>query len=174
MVLLRKWNRNESHWPHTFQIYTVWKSRVEISHPLMEISLNLMGFTDFFYKEMLTSSISFSWRNTFSLNLLAKASLVQVKHYEFLQFFLCDQRIGFRDISLNSELKLITENISASTWFTHFDELCNYLHSFQKQPAASFYKKNCCFLDQEHVGNDINKFPETGLDFFIKYILRAI
>ena len=28
--------------------YTVFKSRVEISHKLMEISLNLMGFTDLF------------------------------------------------------------------------------------------------------------------------------
>ena len=55
------------------QIYTVCKSRVEISHMLMEISSNLMGFTDFFYKEMLTSLVSFSSRNTFSLNLLLKS-----------------------------------------------------------------------------------------------------
>ena len=31
------------------------------------------GFTGFFYKEMLTSLISFSSRNTFSLDLLFKA-----------------------------------------------------------------------------------------------------
>ena len=46
MILLRKWNINESHWPHTLQIYTVWKPRVEIGHTLMEISLNL-GFYRF-------------------------------------------------------------------------------------------------------------------------------
>ena len=55
---------------------TVCKSRVEISHTLMEISLNLMRFTDFFYKEMLTSLILFSSRNTFSLNLILQASAV--------------------------------------------------------------------------------------------------
>ena len=36
---------------YNLQIYKVWKSQVEISHTLMEISLNLLGFTDFFYKE---------------------------------------------------------------------------------------------------------------------------
>ena len=39
----------------------------------MEISLNLMGYTDFFNKELVTSLISFSSRNTFSLNLLLKS-----------------------------------------------------------------------------------------------------
>ena len=28
--------------------------------------------------------------------------------------------------------------------------------------------------DQEHVGHCNNTFTETGLDFFIKYLLRAI
>ena len=60
------------HWLYNLQIYTVCKSPIEISHTLMEISLNLIGFTDFFYKETLTSLISFSSRNTFSLNLLLK------------------------------------------------------------------------------------------------------
>ena len=62
-------------------------------------------------------------------------------------------------------------------WFIHFDGLCNYLHSFQKQPAANFFKNNCCFPDQVHVGYYINKFTETGkkiTDFLVKYILRAI
>ena len=72
MILLRKvvsLNNTERHW----QIYTVCKSRVEISHRLMEISLNLMRFEDVLYKEMLTSLISFPSRNTFSLNLLFKS-----------------------------------------------------------------------------------------------------
>ena len=59
------------------QIYTVCKCRVEISHTLMEItSLNLMGFTDFLYNEMLTSLISYFSRNSFSVNLILKASAV--------------------------------------------------------------------------------------------------
>ena len=50
-----------------------------------------------------------------------------------------------------------TEDFSASKWFIHFDELCNYLHSFQKQLAAILLKNNCCFPDQEHVGHSTNK-----------------
>ena len=79
MILLRKVFSlknvyiNETHWLYNLQIYTVCKCRVEISQMLMEISLNLVGFTDFFCKEMLTSLISFSSRNTFSLNLLPKS-----------------------------------------------------------------------------------------------------
>ena len=69
-------HENESHCLYTLQIYTVWKFLVEISHTHMKITLNLMGFTDFFYKNMFTSLISFSSRNTFSLNLLLKASVV--------------------------------------------------------------------------------------------------
>ena len=51
---------------------------------------------------------------------------------------------------------------------------CNYLHSFQKQRADNFFENKCCFPDQGHVGYCIKKFTETGLDFFIKYLLRAI
>ena len=78
MILLREvvsLNNTESHWLYTLQIYTVCKSRVEISHRLMEISLNLMGFEDVFYKEMLTSLISFSSRNTFHSTCYLKAIL---------------------------------------------------------------------------------------------------
>ena len=39
-----------------------------------------------------------------------------------------------------------TENVSVSTCSIHFDGLCNYLHLFQKQPAANFLKNNSCFL----------------------------
>ena len=50
----------------------------------------------------------------------------------------------------------------------HFDELCNYLLSFQKQQAANFFKNNYCFPDQELVDHYINKSTEKGLEFFIK------
>ena len=55
VVSLKNIYVNESHWLYTLQIYTVWKSLVEISHTLMEVTLNLMAFTDVFYKEMFTS-----------------------------------------------------------------------------------------------------------------------
>ena len=90
----------------------------------MEITLNLMGFTDFYYKEMLTSLISFSSRNTFSQT---------------------------------PELKSARETFFGSTCFIHFDVPCSYLHSFQKQPAANFFKHNCRFPDQEDPGHYINK-----------------
>ena len=60
----------------------------------MEISLNLMGFTDFFYKEMLTSISSFSSRYTFSLNLLLRASVVYAKVMSFYIFFFVANCIG--------------------------------------------------------------------------------
>ena len=98
VVSLKKIYLNESHWLYTLQIYTVQKSRVVISHTLMEISVNPMSFADFF-KEMLTSLISFSSRYTFSLNLLLKASVVQAKNYGVLKVFLCGQPYWLRDIS---------------------------------------------------------------------------
>ena len=111
---------------------------------------------------------------------ITPASLIRntlTKNYEFSQFFLCSQTYRFRDISETSELKSTTENCSASTRFIHFDGLCNYLHSFETQPAANFFKNNSCFPDQDHVGHYINKFTETGqkiTDYFIKCLLRAI
>ena len=51
----------------------------------MEISLNLIGFTDSSTKKCLMTGYNFS------LNLLLKANVVYVKNSEFLQFFLCGQ-----------------------------------------------------------------------------------
>ena len=51
VVSLKNIYFDESQWLYTLQVYTVKKSRVEISHTLMNISLNLTGFTDFFYKD---------------------------------------------------------------------------------------------------------------------------
>ena len=103
-------------------------------------------------------------------------SRVEISHtlISFLQFFLCGQPYRFRDISQTSELKSTTDHFSASTCFIHFDGLCNYIHSFQKQSAANVFKNNRCFPDQEHVGHYINRFTTTGLNFFIKYLLRTI
>ena len=119
VVFLKNINLHESHWLYTY----------------VEIFLNLMGFTDFFYKEILTKLISFSSRYTFPLDLLLKAGVVLAKNYEFLHFFLRGKPYWFRDISQISELKFIRK--TSGKWFIHFDRLCNYLHSFQKQPAWS-------------------------------------
>ena len=116
--------------------------------------------------------ISFSLiKKTFSLNLLIKSD--RLKNYEFLRFFLCDQPYRFRSISQTSELKSTSENASTRTWFIDFDRLCNYLNLFQKQPAVNFFNSFCLPV-QGYVGHYINKFTETELGFFIKYLLRAI
>ena len=62
---------------HFANIYSL-KASSGNGHTLMEISSNF-GFTDFFYKEMLNSLVSFSSRNTFSLDLLFKESIVYAK-----------------------------------------------------------------------------------------------
>ena len=90
-------------------------------HIYMEISLNLLGFTDLFYKEILTNFISFSSMYTFSLNLLLKASVVWAKNYKFSHFFLRRQQYWVRKISQTSELKFITKTFSGSTWFILMD-----------------------------------------------------
>ena len=100
--------------------------------------------------------------------------MFRLKNYhEFSRFFLCNQPYRFRNISQTSELKSTSENVSSSTWFIHFDGLSNYLNLFPKKPAANFFN-SCCFPVQWHVGHYTNKFTETELDFFIKYLLRAI
>ena len=60
----------------------------------MEISLNLLGFTNIFYKEMLISVIWFSSRYTFSLNLSLKQGLFRMKIMSFYIFFFVANCIG--------------------------------------------------------------------------------
>ena len=94
--------------------------------------------------------------------------MFRLKFLSFYNFFLRDQPHWLRDLSETSKWKFTAKTFLANTWFIHFDGLCNYLHSFQKHPAANFFEKKCCFPDQEHVGHYINKFIKTGLEFFIK------
>ena len=114
---------------------------------------------------MLTSLVLFSSKDTFSPNLLLRTAVVYAKNYESSQSFLRTQPYQFRNISQNSELKSTTDTFSASTWFVHFDSLCNYLDLFQTQPAANFFKNNCCFPNQEYVEYYINKSTETEFTF---------
>ena len=77
----------------------------------MEISLNLMGFTDFFHKEMLTKLISFSLRNTFSLNLFLKPTVVQAENYELLHFFFSWPTLSVQRHLTNLRIKVHHRNL---------------------------------------------------------------
>ena len=91
-----------------------------------------------------------------------KASVVQTKNYEFLQFFLRGQPYWLRGIWETSKGKSTTKTFSASPWFVHFDGLCNYLHLLQKHPAPNFFENKSCFPDQERIGYYINKFSSSS------------
>ena len=129
-----------------------------------------MGFTDFFCKEMMTNLIFFLQGILFHWICYLKQALLRLKIMNFYNFFLCGQPYRFRDISQTSELK----SIIASTWFIHFDRLCNYLHSFQKQPATNFIKNNCCFAVQERAGDYINKPDLMRILLPRSYILLSL
>ena len=91
----------------------------------------------------------------------------------FYDFFFVVNRIGSEISHKISELKSTTENVSTNAWFIHFYELCNYLNLLQKEQATNSFN-SYCFSLQGHVGHYTNKSTETGLDFFIIYLLRAI
>ena len=97
-------------------------------------------------------------------NFYLKLSLFRLQHYhEFLRFFLCGKLYCFRDINVldrtNFQIQAhhkisISERardlfiLITSTWLIHIDGPCNYLYSFQKQPAPIFIVNiNCCFPD---------------------------
>ena len=157
MRLLRKWNMNECHWLHTYQIYTVWKSRAEISYTLMVISLGL-GF----YWFVLQRNV-----DQFNSIFFIKCFFTQPVTYEFLWFFLCGQLYRFRDILQTSELTSTTEPILARTWFfILMDSAIVCIHFGNSQVPISL---NIAAV-QEHVGHYTNKFTKAGLDFFVKYL----
>ena len=120
---------------------------------------------------MLTSLISFSSRNTFSIDLLLKASVVYAK---VCMIFSLWSTLSIQRHLRNFQISVHQIKFSASTWFIHVDGLSNYLLPFQKNPSTNFFKNNCYFPDQKHGGHCTNIFTEKGLDFYIKYLLRAI
>ena len=72
-------------------------------------------------------------------------------------------------VSVQRHLTNFWIKVSARTWFIHFDGLCNYLHSFQKQQTANFFKNNS--------GNDCTSGCGSGSKILIwngKYKLEAI
>ena len=99
----------------------------------------------------------------------------------FPDFFFEVNFIGSKTLNLmpwiwqSSEIKSITESFWGSRWEVHLDGLSNYLYSFWKQPASSFFKNNnYSFPDQGNVGHHIKKVTEKGANLFIKYIFRLI
>ena len=86
----------------------------------------------------------------------------------FYNFFLCGQPYRFRDISQTSELK----SIIASTWFIHFDRLCNYLHSFRNSQPPISLKITAASLFRNALAIISTNLLKIGHGFFIKYLLR--
>ena len=81
------------------------------------------------------------------------------------KFLFWGQPYQFRDISQTSKLKSTTETFSATRdLFVLMDAAIICIQSRNNH--------NCCIPDQEHVGHYINTSTETGLDFFIKHLLR--
>ena len=50
----------------------------------------------------------------------------------------------------------------------------NYQHSFWMQSGTTFFDNDKCLPDPGNVGYHTKKLTETGLDLFIKYIIRPI
>ena len=116
------------------------------------------GFYRFLRQRNVAKFIFLSFNN-FSPTPLTCRALLRLKNcHKLLRFFLFSQQYWFRVINAldptNFWIQSTTEGICGNMWFTHFDALCNYLHSFRKQSAASFFKNsNCCFPDRENAGH---------------------
>ena len=77
--------------------------------------------------------------------------------------------------SQSSEFKSISERFWGSTWFIHFGGPSKLLTSLRTQSATTFFNNDkCCLRDQGNVWHHTKKFTETGLDPFIKYLIRPI
>ena len=140
----------------------------EISHRFMEMFLNLIYFTDFYFIEILIGLFWFFFqRSIFHSHCYLKLTLFKLQNYhEFSRFFLCSELYRFGDINhldlTNFKFKPNTKHFLRSTWLIHFDGLCNYLYSFQRLLAACFFINiNCYFSDKEKVGHQSSKFTET-------------
>ena len=101
---------------------SVCSSQVEISDTFMNMSLNLIYFTDFYFIEILTSLFSFFSTLIFSRNCYLKLSLFRLQHYhEFSRFSLCGKLYRFRDINFldltnfqiqTHDKKILNENMT--------------------------------------------------------------
>ena len=99
------------------------------------------------------------FKEYFSFNLLLKASVVQAKNQS--------SEISHKLPNLCPPQKIFH---LARDLFILIDSVIICSHFENSQPPSS----SKTTAAQEHVGHYTNKFTETGLDFFIKYLLRAI
>ena len=97
---------------------------------------------------------------------------VSLRLEKYLNVMYCSLNVMF--LLLQSfEFRSTTEHFWGSKWFIHF-EGPNYQHSFQTQSAMTFNNDKRCLPDQGNVWYDTKKFTETGIDPFIKYLIRLI
>ena len=73
-------------------------SQVEISQTLLEIALNFIYFTDFYFVETLTSLFSFFSTLFSHAHCYLKLMLFRLENHEFSRFFLCGELYRFKDI----------------------------------------------------------------------------
>ena len=93
VVFLKNIFINKNPWLHTLKIHTICKSLVEIGQKFMKVSLNHIDFTDFFDREMLTSSFSFPSTTFHPLCYLMRA-FFRLKNFYKLPIFFVTNSIG--------------------------------------------------------------------------------
>ena len=127
----------------------------------MEMILNLIFFTDFYFIEILTSLIWFFSTLIFSPTPALKTYTVRLQNYhEFSTFFLCGELHRFVDITWTLRTSKFNPNTN------------KYLYSFQKLVDASFFINiSCNFPDQRKVGHDTSIFTETNV-YFMRFFAQ--
>ena len=161
-------------------IRKIFSSQAEISHTFMEMFLNLICFTDFYFIETLTSLFWFFQRSIFHSQCYLKSTLLRLQHYhKFSRFFFwvnCIVSETSMAWTLRTfEFKHNTKHCRRSTWIIHFDGLCNYLYSFQNLVAASFFINiNCYFPDKGKVGHHTSIFTEAKVHFMWFFAQRHL
>ena len=149
-------------------IRKVCRSQAEISHTFMEMFLNPIRFTDFYFIEILTSLFSFFQRSFFHSHCYIKLTLFRLQNYhEFSRFFFCGELYCFGDINgldlTNFQIQahhktFPKEHVTFLFWWT--------LYSLQRLVAATFFINiNCYFPDQGKVGHHTSIFTETKVHF---------
>ena len=117
----------------------------------MEISLNHMDFTDFFYM-LIVAKLRFIF--------FSECFFTNFKKYHKQSRFFGPNHIGPKTIISwilqTSKFKSTTESVWGGTRLIHFDVLFKYLYLLLSQ-----------------LGHHTNKFTETAPDLFIKYHLKG-
>ena len=158
--------------PSSLIIGYVCSSQVEISHTFMEMLLNLLYFTDFYIIEISTSLFWF-----FSTIIFSPTRYKIIMNFQDF-FFVANcivrrhQWLGPYELPNPSPKQKISEG--ARNLIILMDS-CNYLYSFQKLVAASFFINiNCYFPDQRKLGHHTSPFTETKVHFMCFFVQRHL